>query len=158
MNEPLFKMIFYFEAGAMTEFDIIQWAMNQVIIGNESDSINRLASWTGSSRDEVIVLFKQAIKDLGLNYPSEQELGFYRAKLVSEEMLKGTILPVKGCSIIGRIGSDFEWPEILADFGVLNQELSNHIESGIIQEKLNEDIISLAINLIERVNKRLGLN
>lgn len=153
MNEHLFRTIFYFERGAITEFDIIQWAMNQVINGNESESINRLASLTRNESDEIKLLFERAIIDMGFEYPSSQALGFYRAKLISEEMIKGSIPPVKGCSMIGRICSDLEWPEILSDFGVLNHKLSGHENLGMAGEGLTGEIISAAEKLIDSVNR-----
>lgn len=157
MKEHLFKMIFYFETGAISEFEIIQWAMNQVIDGNESDSIIQLVSLTRNEKNEVRFLLEQAIKDLGLDYPSRNALGYYRAKLVSEEMIKGKLLPVKGCSIIGRICSDLEWPEILSNFGLINHKLTGHENLGITEDELAKDIISCAYKLIDNVNAHLNL-
>lgn len=157
MKEQLFNMIFYFETGAKTDFDIILWAMNQVINGNESDTIIKLAAISQPEEEEVRMLFQQAIEDMGYAYPSKQALGFYRAKLISENMIKGKISPVKGCSIIEKICSDLEWPEILADFGLLNHKLYGHENLGITQEGLNQDIISAAYKLIDKVNTQLNL-
>ncbi|WP_434512185.1 hypothetical protein [Desulfitobacterium sp. AusDCA] len=156
MNEELFKMVFYFETDAISVFDVIQWAMNQFINGNKSKSILQLASITRNEKDRVRILLMQSLQDLGFDYPSDQALGFYRAKLVSKEMIKGKIPPLKGCRIIGGIGSDLEWPEILADFRLLNQQ-STDLETAILnEEEFSKTIISSAYKLISHVNSVLN--
>lgn len=152
MNEELFKMVFYFETDAISVFDVIQWAMNQFINGNKSDSIHQLASITKNEKDKVRILLMLSLQDLGFDYPSDQALGFYRAKLVSKEIIKGKISPLKGCRIIGRIGSDLEWPEILADFRSLNQQSTDPEKLIFNEEEFSKTIISSAYKLINNVN------
>jgi hypothetical protein len=157
VEEQLFRMLVYFETGAITALDIVQWAMNQVVNGNESDSINELASLTRSEKDQVGLLLKQAIKDIGFVYPTAKSIGIYRAKLVSEAIIYGKIGPAKGCSIIGSICSELEWPVILADFGLLCHQLTGHENLGITEKELREDIICSARKLIGEVNTYLNL-
>ncbi|WP_425800963.1 hypothetical protein ACHOLT_12110 [Desulfitobacterium sp. Sab5] len=157
MNEHLFKMIFYFETDAISEFDVIQWAMNQYVNGNNTESMMQLASITKNDKDKVRTLLEQSLKDLGFDYPSKQSLGFYRAKLVSHEIIKGKLLPERGCRIIGRIGSNLEWPVILKEFGLLNKQLTDHENMQLTQEELSKAILSSANKLIDNVNAYLNL-
>lgn len=152
MNEELFKMVFYFETDAISEFDVIQWAMNQFINGNRSESIIQLASITRNEKEKVRILLMQSLQDLGFDYPSDEALGFYRAKLVSKEMIKGKIPPLKGCRIIGKIGSNLEWPEILTDFRLLNQQSTDSENPMLNEEEFSKTIISSAYKLIKHVN------
>jgi hypothetical protein len=157
VEEQLFKIIFYFESGAITDFDIMQWATGLALEGSELESIIKLASVMKHREDEVKVLFRQSIKDMGFDYPSKQELGFYRAKVISERIINGKMPPYKGCLLISSICSDLDLPEILSDFMLLNHKASGHEEFGITKEGLSKDIISAALKLIDNVNLELNL-
>lgn len=158
MKEQLFKMIFYFDTGAISDFDIIQWAMNQVVNGHASDLMMKLASSTGREQGEVALLFQQIIENMGYDYPLKQAFGFYRAKLISENMINGKISALQGCSVIGRICSDLEWPEILADFELLSHQCSIQENLEVTEKGLTQDIISAAYKLIDKVNAQLNLD
>lgn len=157
MEEQLFKIIFYYESGAFTDLDIIQWAISFALDGSESKSIIKLASVMKRREDEVKVLFRQAINDMGFDYPSQQALGFYRAKVISESIINGKIPLLKGCRLISSICYDLDLPEILSDFILLNHEASGHEELGIAKEGLSKDITSAALKLIDNVNIELNL-
>jgi len=157
VEEQLFKIIFYYESGAITDFDIIQWAMSLALEGSELESIIKLASVMKHGEEEVKVLFRQSIKDMGFDYPSQQALGFYRARVISESIINGKVQPLKGCSLISSICYDLDLPEILSDFILLNHEASGHEELGITKEGLSKDIISTALKLIDNINIELNL-
>lgn len=149
MKEQLFHLIFYYQTGAKTEFDIIQWAMNQVVNGQNFDSIIKLAALQQYDENKVRGLFQTVIQDLGYEYPSKQALGYYRAKLISENMIKGSILPEKGCSIIRRIYTDLNSPDLLAEWEQLNLSITD--------SELEVEILNSAHRLIENVDKFLKL-
>lgn len=149
MKKQLFHLIFYFEAGAKTEFDIIQWAMNQVINGQNSDPIIKLAALQQNEKNKVRGLFQTVIQDLGYEYPSKQDLGYYRAKLISENMINGSILPEKSCTMIRRIYTDLNSPDLLAEWGQLNLTITD--------SELEVEILNSAHRLIKNVDNFLKL-
>lgn len=116
MEEELFKYIFYFETGAISEFDIVQWAMNQKAVGNSSSPINRLAAQEKTEPQLIKLLFQESIEIMGLEYPSPAVIDSYRARLISENMINGTISLVKGCLLLSRIGAKHGWSEMMTVF------------------------------------------
>lgn len=156
MKEQLFKLIFFFEQGAISNFEIIEWAMNQLAEENMSESVTKLASLNSDEKEVIKALFKEALEDMGYSYPSKQALGLYQAKLISEGIIKGKVSPLKGCAVLSRIFRTQEGPDLLAVFDRLNR-WSSELDSSRKTDELTQEIVFFASSLSDNVNAYLKL-
>ncbi len=159
MKEDLLKMIFYYESCATSDFDIIQWAMNQVATGSTLELINRLAEIDRPEPGEVKKLLCAIIKEKGYDYPDEKALRLYRVKMICEQIVSGKLSPHKGCSLISRIESEKDWPNFIADFQILNRDIEAQPcgQGKFWDEALNGRIAEIAREGISSVNQYLDL-
>ena len=148
MRTELFRMLFYYESGAMTDLDIVQWAMNQVVNGNESVIVNELAALPGNEQGKTKLLLNQAISDMGLNYPSQEDFALYRIKLICEEIAGGKIPQSRGCQLLKKGCSAIEQPQLLAKI----QDLICYLSDQKFPEKS-----ALIYRLIYNIDNYLNL-
>lgn len=142
MRIELFKMVFYYESGAMTDLDIIQWAMNQVVNGNESGTVSELAALLGNEQGKAKPLLKQAFSDMGLSYPSQEDLALYRMKLICEEIAGGKIPQLRGCQLLEKGRSVISQPQLLGEAQELIFQLADErfSEKAPLIDQLIRDI------------------
>lgn len=157
MKEELFKTIYYFESEAYSEFDVIQWAMNQSVGGEAPSAVLKLAALERPEREEVKALFRAAVESLGFVYPAETALGLYRAKLVADSMLAGKIPPAKGNILIAKIGREYGWPDLLAGFRRTDRETGEAEGKEQSAGQENGDSLEAVSRLAFDIKSRLQL-
>ena len=140
MQESLFKMIFYYETGALSDYDIIQWAMNQVVNGNESETISELANINRIEPNKVKGLFHSAIQEKEGYYPDENLFPLYRLKLVGENIISGKITPNQGVLLVEKLVAN-DRCELMREFETIT----------------TESIESMAHEWVDRVKSKLNL-
>ncbi len=67
---------------------------------------------------------------------------------IAKKILSGEIDPNKGCSLIGDINHELDWPEELSAFGLLAHEQYDHDNIGITAEGCIPEIIDECKKLI----------
>lgn len=130
-----------------TDISLINWAITQLENGSETESIMKLAGLNKYEFNEAKSLFESSIKQLGYQLPSQKNILLYRAKKIAEHIIIGDIQPNEGCSLIGQISDQLEWPSELGEFSLLAHEQTGHENLGITAENIRPEIFKAAKNL-----------
>ena len=67
---------------------------------------------------------------------------------IANSIIKGETNPNKGCSELGELNRDYDWPEELSIFGLLSHEQYDHENLGITAENTVPQIIEECKNLV----------
>lgn len=79
---------------------------------------------------------------------SEKRAMMAEAFKIAESIISGETDPNEGCSKLGEINRDLDWPTELAALGLLSHEQYDHENIGITAESCVPDIIDECKKLV----------
>jgi hypothetical protein len=149
IEDEVIKIIANFSDNIISDEEVITWATSLLENGHDTKSIIELAGLQKYEYENIVVLLKNIVSELGLEYPNKYILKMYRAKSIAEDIVNGNIRPNKGCDLIHSISIDLDRPKELSSFDLLSHEQSGHDHLGITANKLIPDIMSASKELIK---------
>lgn len=92
--------------------DYVDWAFACLEEDFDSKSLRLLAGLNKnhSIKADFEELFRQAISELGWNYPNEKEVLLNHSKEIAKKILSGEIKEAKGCELINDIYFELGFP------------------------------------------------
>jgi|GEM_PF-1829041 len=127
--------------------EAVNWALQKISENRITDSVNDLAWLSDPSRLEAVQLLRKAIVELGVSLPDERELKLMMAKLIAKSIIEGRTDPNVGCTMIGEINHELDWPKELGVLGLLAHEQTGHENLGITAQNIRLAILEEAERL-----------
>ena len=134
-----------------TTKDLVDWGIAALEAGKDTKSIVLLAGlFPDDDFEDALQLFKSSLNELKLDIPPISVLLIHHAKKIAKAIIAGDISPNEGCRKIGEINFQLDWPEELAEFGLLAHVQTGHENLGITAENIQGEIREAAEQLLQR--------
>ena len=137
------------ETGMACTSELVFWAMERISNDEMSDGLLELASLQKPSVYEALKLAHQSANELSIVLPNESQLKLLLAKNIAENIISGKIDPNIGCSKIGELNRELDWPKELSGFGLLSHEQTGHEHIGITRANIVPEILKEAKALLK---------
>lgn len=146
MNK-LTQVLIDYDSGEKSPQALVDWAIQQLADGEESEALNELAWLSNPGHAEARELFIIAGRELGFVFPIMENLKRLLAKKLAEKIVAGTKDPNEGCLEIAGISKELNSPQELSIFELLAHEQFGHEHIGITAENIRPAIIEAARKL-----------
>ncbi len=145
-NELLVKV----DSGDITPQALVDWAINELQEGKDSESLLELAWQTNPEKSEARDLFKKAIRELDYELLSSSERKLILARMVAQKIVNGEKDINQGCTELGEISRELDSPSNLSVFELLAHEQYDHENLGITTENIRPSILEEARRLLTK--------
>jgi hypothetical protein len=118
--------------------DLASWAASRITAGHETPAVRRLAQATGDIDAEADALFREAISEMGWEWPSKKSALKRHAESILPSIVDGSMDPYDGCSHLYIISIFLGHPDYLYNWNGLFWARED-LEVGELNELIIEE-------------------
>ncbi len=146
--EECTEILLNFDSGQISAQDLVEWAINHVQTGHESQNLNELAWLIKPEKNDARRLFIKAIDELNLSLPSQENMDELLIMKYAQQIINCENNANDACSKIAQISEKLNSPKHLLIFELLAHEQNGHEHIGITAENIRPAILKAAENLL----------
>ena len=148
MNDHTNLLINY-DIGDASPQDLVDWAIDQIQKGKDSESLMELAWKNNPPITEARELYLCAIEELKYELPSHKNRRILAAKKIAGQILSGDRNINDGCSELCDISRELNSPKELSVFELLAHEQYDHESLGINKNTIQPEILVAVEKLLK---------
>ena len=137
-----------FDLGDANPQDLVQWAIDQIQRGKNTENLMELAWKNNPLNSEARELYLCALEELQYELPSRTNRRILTAKKIAANILSGEKDINDGCSELCEISRELNSPEYLSIFELLAHEQYDHESLGINKNNIQPEIRAAAEALL----------